>query len=230
MVSTIFFYFSLESCQLLFLFFRSVSFVMMLDPFLVTINMTGEGTVDLNVRFIFSLPSLSGLIWLTIPMEISPWSQYRRLHQTEWKRFLLALWGGARIGKFFSLSRKYVSHVRSGFQRYGVQTPFFRLSSECAPMDETVPFPTAPELLCLYEGFELVYQHLQITPSKNVFSTLFTVQRGMEKGGGQGWVSLRHNKKKLKSFGKHSHLLGFWIFFRTSRRRLVFRFISFESF
>ena len=115
------------------------------------------------------------------------------------------------------------------FKDMEFRLPFFRFSSECTPMEETVLFPTSPELLCLYEGFELVCQLLQIAPSKNLFFTLFTVQRVMEKGGGKGWVSLRQNKKMLKSFGKHSHLLSFWIFFRTSRRRLVFRFINFES-
>lgn len=39
-----------------------------------------------------------------------------------------------------------------------------------------------PNSYVFMRAFELVCQHLKVAPSKNVFSTLFTVQRGSEKG------------------------------------------------
>jgi len=62
--------------------------------------------------------------------------------------------------------------------------------------------------------FELVSQHLGVDPSKNVFFPLFTVQRGMEKGAGSGWVSFRQNEKmfdifagKVRSWKEHYFLV-----------------------
>ena len=43
-------------------------------------------------------------------------------------------------------------------------------------------------------AFELVCQHLEIDPSKNLFFTVFIVQQGVGRGGGSGWVFFRQKE------------------------------------
>jgi len=66
----------------------------------------------------------------------------------------------------------------------------------------------------IMRAFELVCQYLEIASSKNVFFTLFTVQRGLVRGGGSGWVSFRQKEKmfnisvgKVRSFKEHYFLV-----------------------
>jgi len=50
------------------------------------------------------------------------------------------------------------------------------------------------------QAFELVSQHLGIPPFKNVFCALYSMQRGMERGGGFVWVSFRQKEKMFDIF------------------------------
>lgn len=96
------------------------------------------------------------------------------------------------------------------FKDMGFRLPFSNLRRSVLQWTELSPSQLHPKSYPFMKAFELVCQYLQIAPSKNIFFTLFAVHRGMERGGGQGWVSLRQNKKmfnlfvgKVKSFKEH---------------------------
>jgi hypothetical protein len=86
------------------------------------------------------------------------------------------------------------------FKDVGLRFLFSDFQREVFWWTKLSPPQIHPKSYAFMRAFELVCQHLEVTPFKNVFFTLFIVQRGVEKGGGSGWVCFRQKEKIFDIF------------------------------
>jgi len=80
------------------------------------------------------------------------------------------------------------------FKDMGFQLPLSDFQREVLHWTKLSPSQIHPNSYVFMRAFELVCQHLRVPPLKNLFYTIFTVQRGAD------WVSFRQTKKMFEIF------------------------------
>jgi len=77
--------------------------------------------------------------------------------------------------------KNYIFHIYEVvFKDMGFQLPFSNFEREVLRWTKLSPSQIHTSSYAFMRGFELVCQHLEIPPSKNVFFTIFTVQQGAD--------------------------------------------------
>jgi hypothetical protein len=76
------------------------------------------------------------------------------------------------------------------FKELGMRLPFSELAMGVFGHLKLAPSQLNPNSLAFLRAFELVCEHLEITPTVNLFFRIFRLQR-QRVGGRQGWVSFR---------------------------------------
>jgi len=156
------------------------------DPFLAVVDLIGEGRVDLAVGFPFFLPCLSGS-----PMADKSWiaddpqktiSTFTMDGEAEIPFRTI----GADADWVVDLPRtsdRVCSHfLHNSFTMYevefkdvGFHLPFSAFQHEVLRWTKLSPSQIHPNSYAFMRAFELVCQHLEDNPSKNVFFALFTI-------------------------------------------------------
>jgi len=80
------------------------------------------------------------------------------------------------------------------FKDMGFKLPFSDFQRKVFRWTKLSPSQIHPNSYAFMRAFELVCQYLRVPPFKNVFYTIFTVQRGAD------WVSFRQTKKMFDIF------------------------------
>jgi len=178
------------------------------NPFLAMVGPMSEGRVDLNVGFTFSLPFQVSMANEESAAPASHWPGPEAL-ETE---SVFAEEGTSEIpfddvGRFEDwelllpstsdrVCMEYGDHVfpmyKVVFKDMGFRLPFSDFQKEVFRWTKLSPSQIHPNSYAFMRAFKLVCNYLRIPVFKNVFFTIFAVQRGND------WVSFRQTKKMFE--------------------------------
>ena len=201
--------------------FDSLSIRKDLDPSLPWFKLMGEGKEDLDVKFILlSSPFRLG-------MAGNPNSNEAAVLDVCWvgnkplEVILLFASNGAvkildnSVGRkkdwevnipstsyriFSQYKGNWIPMYEVVFRDMGFRLPFSPFQTSVFQWTDLCPLQLHPNSYPIMRAFELVCQYLQLTPTKDLFFTIFIVLRWKEIGDMHGWVSFRQAKKMFDLF------------------------------